>query len=50
MQGGYSSLQLGADDPIGQLVGAAFVAEPGTRFVYSNATAHLVGAVLRRGG
>jgi CubicO group peptidase (beta-lactamase class C family) len=48
MQGGYSSLELGAGDPIGQLVGAAFVAEPGTRFVYSNATAHLVGAVLRR--
>lgn len=48
MQGGYSSLELGADDPIDQLVGAAFVAEPGATFVYSNATAHLVGAVLRR--
>ena len=48
MQGGHSSLDIGAKDPIGQLVTAAFVAEPGATFVYSNASAHIVGAVLRR--
>jgi CubicO group peptidase (beta-lactamase class C family) len=48
MQGGHSSLDIGAKDPIGQLVRAAFVAEPGATFVYSNASAHLIGAVLRR--
>jgi CubicO group peptidase (beta-lactamase class C family) len=47
IQGGYTSLDISAQDPIGQLVSGAFVAEPGATFVYSNASAHLVGAVLR---
>jgi CubicO group peptidase (beta-lactamase class C family) len=35
-------------DPIGALVTGALVAEPGSTFLYSNASAHLVAAVLQR--
>jgi CubicO group peptidase (beta-lactamase class C family) len=47
IQGGYTSLDLSAENPTDELVGSAFVAKPGAAFVYSNAGAHLVGAVLR---
>ena len=36
-----------AEDLIDEMVSDALVSEPGTAFLYSNASAHLVGAVLR---
>jgi CubicO group peptidase (beta-lactamase class C family) len=47
IQGGRPLVDTSADDLIGDFVSAALVSEPGTAFLYSNASAHLVGAVLR---
>lgn len=41
------SFDTSAKDPVAEVVGEATVAEPGAAFGYSNASAHLVGAVLR---
>jgi CubicO group peptidase (beta-lactamase class C family) len=35
------------EDPTDELLGSLWVAQPGTTFIYSNASAHLVGVVLR---
>ena len=47
IQGGRPLVDTSAEDLIGDFVSAALVSEPGTAFLYSNASAHLVGAVLR---
>ena len=39
---------ISVKDPISEIVGGALVAEPGATFEYSNASAHLVSAVLRQ--
>lgn len=48
ISGGDRRLDLAMKDPIGQLVSAALVAEPGATSVYSNRGAHLIGAILRQ--
>jgi len=48
LQDGDRRVDLAAADLVGDLVGSAFVAEPGTAFVYSNRGAHLIGAILRQ--
>lgn len=44
---GRPLVDTSAEDLIDQMVSDALVSEPGTAFLYSNASAHLVGAVLR---
>jgi CubicO group peptidase (beta-lactamase class C family) len=47
IQGGRPLVDTEVEDPIGAIVGGALVSQPGAAFVYSNDSAHLVGAVLR---
>ena len=46
-QGGRPLVDTKVQDPLGEFVRDALVADPGDQFIYSNASAHLVGAALR---
>lgn len=48
IQGGQAMVDTTTGDPVGAITRDALVAEPGAAFTYSNTSAHLVGAVLRR--